>query len=195
MWVGHFWGPMQGALSQFIDIQGFDPLTTAMSLRLRQPCLSVLWRAEKPASPPPTRLSWWANQSGCTMSHSCGHILSFFLFFSFPDFLSCCFTERATKEGFRSTDNAWCVMDIPIHIHCKVEQALQVQWLPFPTHMETDLCLLFSETESFFYMQVYIVNQVANPHWKSPSNHQLYFIPQLEWRRVALLRVSGCHVH
>lgn len=52
MWVGHFWRPLQGALSQFIDIQGFDPLTTGMSLRLRQPCLSVLCRAEKPGGPP-----------------------------------------------------------------------------------------------------------------------------------------------
>lgn len=79
-------GALRGAHSQFIDIQGFDPLTTGMSLRLRQPGLYRSSRVEKPGGPPSllptsTPLSWWSNQSSTTMSHVCGHILSFFLCF------------------------------------------------------------------------------------------------------------------
>lgn len=36
MCAGQFWGALWGALSQFIDIQAFDLLTTGMSPRLRQ---------------------------------------------------------------------------------------------------------------------------------------------------------------
>lgn len=32
------------------------------------------------------------------MSHPCGHILSFFLFFSFSEVLACCFIEGAAKR-------------------------------------------------------------------------------------------------
>lgn len=196
MWVGHFWGPLQGALSQFIDIQGFDPLTTGMSLRLRQPCLSVLFWAEKPGGPPAprppyARLSWWANQSSNTMSHSCGHILPFFLsFFSFSDFLSCCFIEGAAKESFLSADNAWCVMDIPIHIQCKEEQALKIQGLLFPKHMATDIfpvcCGIW--VGGLCFVSKDMSSQVVNPGCRSssPNNDQSYFIPQLQqWRTVA----------
>lgn len=187
MWVGHFWGPLQGAPSHFIDIQGFDLLTTGMSLRLRQPCLSVLCRAEKPGvprpPPPSARLSWWANQSGSTMSHSCGHILSFFLsFFSFSDFLSCCFTEGDAKESFLSTDNAWCVTDIPIHTYTVQRRALKFQGLSFQKHMATDifpLCLCFISKD--------MSSQVVNTRCRlpSPKSRQSYFIPQMEWRTVA----------
>lgn len=90
MRVGHFWGPLQGALSQFIDIQGFDPLTTGMSQRLRQPCLFVLCPPKSqgvPQPPPPAsaRLSWWANQSGrqhyVTLMWAHSLFLPLFLFF------------------------------------------------------------------------------------------------------------------
>lgn len=94
----HISGALRGAQSHFIDIQGFDPLTTGMSLRLRQPGLYRLSRVEKPGGPPSllptsTPLSWWSNQSSTAMSHSCGHILSFFLCFLSFVLLSCYFTE------------------------------------------------------------------------------------------------------
>lgn len=98
-----------------------------MSQRLRQPCLSSLCWAKKPggspALPPASaQLSWWTNQSSSTMSHSCGHILSFFLsFFSFFDFLSCCFTMGTARE--RELSVFWQCLVCHGHPHtCTVQR-------------------------------------------------------------------------
>lgn len=114
------------------------------------------------------------------MSHLCGHILSFFLsFFSSSDFVSCCFTEGAAKERFLSTDNAWCVMDIPIHIQCKEEQALNIQRLPFSKCMATDIFPLCRGICCFIAKDM--SDQVVNRHCSppSPNTRQSYFIQQL----------------
>lgn len=186
MRVGHFWGPLQGALSQFIDIQGFDPLTTGMSQRLRQPCLFVLCPPKSQGVPqprtPPLRgcHGEQISPAGSTMSHSCGHILSFFLFFfSSSDFVSCCFTEGPAKESFLSTYNAWCVMDIPIHVQCNEEQALKIQRLPFWKCMATDIFPLCWGICCFIAKDMSV--QVVNRHCSrpSPNTRQSYFIQQL----------------
>lgn len=117
--AGHFWGLLQGALNQFIDIQGFDPVTTGMSLRLRQPCLSLLCLCQKQrglqaeGSPPSpsTRLPWWAKQACSTLSQSCGHILPFFLFFFL---LPLSFFPAASPRRFLSSDKSYWVTDIHV---------------------------------------------------------------------------------
>lgn len=98
----HFSGSLRGAHSHFIDIQGFDPVTTGMSLRLRQPGLLRLCRVEKPGGPPSllptsTPLSRWSNQCSTTMPHSCERILSFFLSFFSAVSLSCSFSKVAPE--------------------------------------------------------------------------------------------------
>lgn len=109
----HIWGAPRGAHTHFIDIQGFDPLTTGMSPRLRQPGLYGSSRVEKPGGPlsllpTSTPLSWWSNQSSSTLSHSCGHFLSVFRCFLSIVLQSCYFTEVALKE-FPAWDLCVCV--------------------------------------------------------------------------------------
>lgn len=118
-----------------------------MSQRLRQPCLSSLCWAKKPggspALPPASaQLSWWTNQSSSTMSHSCGHILSFFLsFFSFFDFLSCCFTMGTARE------RAFCLLTMPgvswtsPYMYSAKKAASGHLWLPLYKHMATGIHL------------------------------------------------------
>lgn len=112
MWVGHFWGPLQGAPSQFIDIQGFDPLTTGMSLRLRQPCLSVLCRAEKPGGPlaprPPLHGCHGEQISPAALCHT--HVGTFSLSSSLS-FLSLTFYRAASPRGLPK--RAFCPLTKP----------------------------------------------------------------------------------
>lgn len=104
MWTGQFWGPLQGALSQFIDIQAFDPLTTGMSLGLSQPCLSALCWPEKPGVPPRpsaplcmvVMVSKWVQQHYVTLMWALSHFLPFLLFFPW---LSMLFHCRACQRG------------------------------------------------------------------------------------------------
>lgn len=112
MWVGHFWGPLQGALSHFIDIQGFDLPTTGMSLRLRQPCLSVLCRAEKPGGPqpphPPLRGCHGEQISPAALCHT--HVGTFSLSSSLS-FLSLTFYHAASPRWLPK--RALCTLTIP----------------------------------------------------------------------------------
>lgn len=112
MWVGHFWGPLQGALSQYIDIQGFDPLTTGMSPGLRQPCLSVLYRAEKPGGPPapllPLHGCHGEQISPAALCHT--HVGSFSLSSSLS-FLSLTFYRAASPRGLPKS--AFCPLTMP----------------------------------------------------------------------------------
>lgn len=142
-----FWEPLREGPSQFIDIQGFDPLTTGMSQRLRQPCLSSLCWAKKPGGSPAVQaasaqLSWWTNQSNGTMSHSCGHILPFFLsFFSFFDFPSCCFTMGTARES------AFCLLTMPgvsrtsPYMYSAKKSVCGHWWLPLYRHLAAGIFL------------------------------------------------------
>lgn len=112
MWVRHFWGPLQGALSQFIDIQGFDPPTTGMSLRLRQPCLSVLCRAKKPGGPssphPPVHGCHGEQISPAALCHT--HVGTFSLSSSLS-FFSLTFYHAASPRGLPK--RAFCPLTMP----------------------------------------------------------------------------------
>lgn len=76
------------------------------------------------------------------MSHSCGHILSFFLsFFSFFDFLSCCFTMGTARE------RAFCLLTKPgvswtsPYMYSAKKAASGHLWLPLYKHMATGIHL------------------------------------------------------
>ena len=108
-----------------------------MSLRLRQLCLSVLCRAEKPGGPPTPRRPpplYGCHGEQVSPAALCHTHVGTFSLSSSLSFLPLTFYRAASPRGlpkgsFLSADNAWCVMDIPIHIQCKEEQALKIQGL------------------------------------------------------------------
>lgn len=167
MWAGQFWGPLQGALSQFIDIQTFDLQTTGMSLRLRQPCLSVLYPAKKPRGPAalglplPLHGCHGEQISSAALCHT--HVV-----FSFSYFLSCCFTDGAARE--LSVHQLFLVCHRYPHTYTVQRGTATENPTPsFPQmHAWQQLyspCLLWNPSESFISKDV--SGQVVKPCWRS----------------------------
>ena len=106
-----------------------------MSLRLRQPyspyCAGPKSQGVPPSPHPHVHGCHGEQISPAALCHT--HADTFSLSSSLS-FLSLTFYRAAplrgtARESFLSTDNAWCVMDILIHIQCKEEESKC-----FPSH-------------------------------------------------------------
>lgn len=195
MWVGHFWGPLQGALSQFIDIQGFDPLTTGMSLRLRQPCLSVLCWAEKPGGPPDSRSPLHGCHGEQISPAALCHIhVGTFSLSSSLSILSLTFYRAASPRGLPK--RAFCQLTMPgvLWTSPYINSAKKSRLWKCKGFSSKNAWqqIYFLSVEGFEWVDGVFVSkdmssQVVNPCCRSssPNNNQSYFIPQLQqWRTI-----------
>lgn len=113
MWAGHFRGPLQGAQSQFIDIQGFDLRTTGMSPGLNQPYLSLLcpaWKARGSSAPCPRLHGCHGEQ--ISLAALCHTHSGTFSLSSSLSFLSLTLYHAASPRGLPK--RAFCTLTIPV---------------------------------------------------------------------------------
>lgn len=109
MWAGQSWGQLRRTLSHFIDIQGFDLLTTGTALRLRQ---HIVLHQRAKGSPRASSLvcvvvmvSVWVRQHHVTLvgTFCLSSSLSFF-----PLTFSPAVSQRGVfKKSFVNADSAW----------------------------------------------------------------------------------------
>lgn len=199
MWVRHFWGPLQGAPSQFIDIQGFDLLTRGMSLRLRQPCLSVLCWVEKPGGPPaPNPCVHGCHGEQISPAALCHTHVGTFSLSSSLSFLSVTFYHAASPRGLPK--RAFCPPTKPgvswtsPYIYTVQRRAGSENpnaSLPRTHGNRYISSLLWDLSECFVSKDM--SGQVVNMRCRSPSpnNRQSYFNPQLEWRTDAPVKLHA----
>lgn len=120
MWAGQFWGPLQGTLSHFIDIQGFDPPTTGTAPRLRQ---HIVLHQRAKGSPRASSLICtvvmvrvWVRQRHITLMWAHSAFIPLFLFFPW---LSVLLFHRggSWRRALWILTAAGCVMDIhPVRV-------------------------------------------------------------------------------